>query len=146
MTFENQKRTRGSAGVVVLVLLILVGGLLGVNYVRNYQIEKKDEQNNRPYLRYAAGDLEMLAEGYRMELAAAEKRYGNGRVQTRVRHHFGDQIREFERVQKEAHKARDKALDVAQISQDLQEIEAEQQRRGAGAAGVAVHIARMFKF
>ncbi len=139
------RRTRGNAVAVVLVTLLVVVAGLGVNYVRNYQIDEKDEKNLRPYARYEAAVLEILAEGYRMELSAAEKRYGGRRVQTRERHHFSDQIQEFERVQSEARKARDKALDVARIRQDLQAIEAEQQRRTAGADGVAIHIKRMFR-
>jgi uncharacterized membrane protein len=145
MMGPRDRRTEGNAVTVVLLVLLVVGAALGVNYVRNYQIDEKDEKNNRPYAHYEAAVLEILAEGYRMELAAAEKRYGGSRVQTRQRHHFSDQIQEFERVQSEARKARDKALDVAQIRQDLQAIEAEQQRRATGDDGVAIHIKRMFR-
>ena len=139
------RRTRGNAVAVVLLVLCLIGAVLGVNYARNYQIDKKDEKNNRPYARYPAADLEVLAEGYRIELASAEERYRGSRVQTRQRHHFNDRIQEFERVQREARKARDKALDVAKTRQGLEAIQAEQQRRSAAAKGAAIHLARMFR-
>ena len=145
MIGAHDRRVRGNAIIVVLLLLFLVGAALGVNYVRNYQIDEKDEKNNRPYAGYETEVLEILAEGYRIELAAAEKRYGGRRVQTRKRHHFSDQIREFERVQGEARKARDEALDVAQVRQDLQEIEAEQRLRGPESNDIAIHIERMFR-
>lgn len=141
----HDKRTRGNAVAGVLLVLVLVIGLLGLNYVRNYQIDQADEKNNRPYARYKAQDLEVLAEGYRIELAAAEKRYVGSRVETRQLHRFGDQVQEFERVQKEARKARDKAFNVAQVRRDLQAIEAEQQRRAASVGGAAVHFTRLFR-
>ena len=145
MLGSNDRRTRGSAGTVVLGLLLVVGAVLSLNYVRNYHIDQQDEKNKRPYARYEAAALGALAEGYRMELAAAEKRHGKRRVQTRRRHHFSDQIQEFERVQREARKARESALDVVEIRQDLQTIEAEQQHRAAGADGIAAHLTRMFR-
>lgn len=139
------RRQAGNAVTVALLLLFVAGGALGLNYVRNYKIDQQQETNNRPYARYKLGDLQVLAEGYRMELAAAEKRHGSGRVQTRERHHFSDQIDEFERVQKAARRSRDKAFDLADMRRELQVIEAEQQLRGPDNGELAMHFTRMFR-
>jgi hypothetical protein len=142
---RNPKRQAGNALIAVLLLLVLVGGALGLNYVRNYQVDQKEEENNRPYARYAVGDLKVLAEGYRMELKAAEERYRTQRVQTRDRHHFSDQIQEFERVQKAARKNRGKAFELADMKRDLQAIEAELGRRSGSGGEIGEHVERMFR-
>ena len=85
---RNPKRQAGNAVTVVILIVFLLGAVLGLNYVRNYQTVQQDEKQSRPYARYQLGDLEVLAEGYRMEIQSREKRHGAGRVQTRTRHHF----------------------------------------------------------
>jgi len=142
---RSPKRESGNAVAMVLLVLVLVVGVLGLNYVRNYQVDQQQEKNNRPYARYKVGDLEVLAQGYRVEIETREKRYGRGRVQTRDRHHFSDQIQEFERVQKAARGARDKAVEIAQLRKDLQAVEEELQRRSAAGTDLIVHLERMFR-
>ena len=140
------KRRRGNAVVAVLVLLLIVAAALGGNYVRNAQADAQDEKKSRPYAKYQIGDLEVLAEGYRMELATAEKRHGGRRVSTRTRHHFRDQVQEFERVQRETRKVRDQAIEVAQVRADLKEIEDEISGRQTPGSGAKLHLERMFRF
>ena len=145
-TLHSRDRRRGNAVVVVVALLLLVALALGGNYVRNLKVDQETEKKSRPYAKYGLEDLRVLAEGYRAEVAAAEKRHGGGRVKTQQRHHFDDQVREFERVQKKARKARDKALEIAQLRRDLQRVEAEIQLRGGSAGDFGVHLERMFRF
>ena len=146
MLGSKDRRTRGSGVGIVLLFFFVVGAALSLNYVRNYQIDKQDPKNGRPYERYERADLALLAEGYRLELAAVEKRQGAGRVQVRQRHHLSDQVREFERVQKQARRARDKALDIVQLRKDVEAVEAEQQCRGSFAGAISAHVTRMFRF
>lgn len=144
MSRTRERRNRGSVASVLLLLTLVVVAGLGINYVRNYRSEQQDEKTKRPYAGYDSGSLEVLAEGYRVELVAAEKRYAGRRVETRKRHHFSDQVQEFERVQREARKERDRALDLAQIRRDLDAIQAEQRHRDAGGDGLAAHLDRLF--
>ncbi len=143
---NSRDRRRGNAIVGVMVLLLLVTLGLGGNYIRNYQTDQQQEEQAGPYAKYGLGDLELLAEGYKMEIAKLESRHGGGRVQTRNRHHFGDQVREFERVQKAAGKARDKAVEIAQTRGDLKEIEEEIAKRQPSETDFDVHIERLFRF
>jgi hypothetical protein len=142
---SSRDRRRGHALFGVLIVLLLVAVALGGNYVRNYQTDAEKEKKPRPYAKYALDDLKMLADGYRMELAAAEKRHGGQRVGTRSRHHFGDQVQEFERVQRETRKVRDKALAVVGTRANLKEVETEITRRESMASGAQIHIERMFR-
>ena len=139
-------RRRGNAVVGVLILLLLLCLALAGNYVRNYQTDQQQEERARPYSKYALGDLELLAEGYRTEIAKLEARHGGGRVETRSRHHFGDQVREFERVQKAARRSRDSAVDIAQTRADLKEVEDEIATRKTAGSDLEVHIERLFRF
>ncbi len=124
------RRQRGNTILVALALLLVIAFGLGLNYVRNTRIDQQEEKKQRPYAKYQTQDLDKLAEGYRMELRAAEARHGAGRVKTRERYHLAEQVQEFERVQKAARRARTQAGEVAQIEADLAAIEAEQKRRG----------------
>ncbi len=141
---ESALRDRGNAVIGVLLLLLVVALLLGGNYVRNAKADEQQEKQLRPYAKYKVADLEVLAAGYRIELDMASRGSAN-RVETRNLHHFRDQVQEFERVQREARKARDKALGVAQLRGDLQAIETELGRRANPADRLKVHLARIFR-
>ena len=137
-------RTQGNAVFVVLLLLLVAALALGGNYVRNYQVDQQQKKKVDSYARYGLEDLKMLAEGYRVEVAKQGAKTAR-RVETRNRHHFGDQVREFERVQRAASGSRDKALDLAQLRRELKKIEAELARRAATGAGMKIHLERMFR-
>jgi hypothetical protein len=136
---------RGSAVLGALALLLVLLAALGGNYVRNYQIDQVQENQKRPYAKYRSADLDALAEGYRMELRRAEQRQGAGRVQARERFHFAEQVKEFERVQKEARRSREKTLDLAQMRADLAAVEAEQKQRLGAKEGLSLHLDRMLR-
>ena len=142
---SKRRRTHGSAVSALLLILLLASGVLGLNYVRNYRVDQQEQKSKRPYADYPVSDLEMLASGYRMELAAAEKRHVGRRIETRVRHHFSDRVQEFERVQREARTLRKRALDVVQIRRDLDAIEAEQHHRTDAAGRLLAHLERLFR-
>lgn len=144
-TRSRDRRRRGSAGLGALLVLLLVALALAGNYVRNYQADQQQEKQANPYARYGLEDLEVLAEGYRQEVAAAEARHGGGRVAARTRHHLGDQIREFERVQRAARSNRDQAVEIASLRGELKQVEEEIARRQRIASGWTLHLQRMFR-
>lgn len=140
------KRVAGGAAIPVLFLLLVLGGALGWNYDRNCRIDREQEKKTRPFARYPTADLPVLEEGYRLELEQAQAKQGARRVQARDRYRLAEQIEEFERVQREARKARSRAVDVAEIQANIDALEAEQARRAAGPPNPAlVHITRMFR-
>jgi len=145
-THDRERRRRaGNAVAMTALLLVMAGGLLGWNYYRNYQIEMQDDKQKRPFAAFSEKDLAVMAEGYRQELAGASAGQRGGRVATRERFHFGDQVKEFERVQQETRRVRDRQIELAQVQAELQKIEAEQQLRAGGGPSAMVHLTRMFK-
>ena len=125
------RATWGGAVLTVILLLLLLVGLAGFNYYRNIEVERAAQKSGaRPFNAYSDADLAKLAAGYRLALEEAkqDERLGQ-RVKVKERHHFGDKIKEFERVQKVARRSRDAAIDVAELAGKVTDIEAEQRRR-----------------
>jgi hypothetical protein len=141
----RHRRQWGGAVVLVLLLLLVLGAALGYNYARNYGIDREEEKQSRPFARYSTENLAIMAEGYRIELGTAEKKQLGGRVQTRERYYFGDKVKEFERVQGETRRVRDRAIAVAEIRETLAQLEAEQERRSSGGQALTTHLTRMFR-
>lgn len=139
------RRQAGGTIATVLALLLLASGLLGWNYYRNYQIDQQDEKRNRPFAAFSTKDLDVMAEGYRIELGAARPNSGNTRVATRERFHFGEQVKEFERVQQQTRQVRDRNIQLAQIEAELAQLEAEITLREQRGSMAMVHMKRMFR-
>ena len=108
-----------------------------------YGVRMKEKKTGS-YAKFGLEDLEMLAEGYRTEVAKQGAQVAR-RARTRDRGHFGDQVREFERVQRVATGARNKALDLVQLRGELKKIEDELARRATAGAALKVHLERMFR-
>ena len=140
-----RRRRQGGAMVPVLALLLILAGALGFNYHRNYVAEKETEAKSRPFARYPTAEIPTLLEAYRMELSAAQLKQVRSRVQTRDRYHFSAQIKEFERVQQETRKVRDRAIDVAEIQSNIAALESEQQRRASPSGDIMLHVTRLFR-
>ena len=140
----NRSRAGGAVGSALLLLLVAAAAL-GWNYHRNYQIDRENEPSQRPFARFATKDLAAMAEGYRIALAEARTKQIGGRVATQDRHFFGDQIKEFERVQRESRRVRDRAIDVKEIQSKLDLIEGEQGRRARPGEVAMIHLTRLFR-
>lgn len=133
-------------GVALLMLLVLCAAG-GVNYHRNLQSESQDE-GPRPLAGYDDAGLEALAEAYRMEIETLEARRSGSRGQANpdaARGAFiGDNVREFEKVQRSSQKLRDLLGEIAERQGRLAEIEREQQHRASlGAGGLEIHLRRL---
>jgi len=135
----------GSSAIVALLLLLVVAAALGWNYHRNYQIDQSADGGGRPFAKFSTEDLALMAEGYRLELAEAKQKQIGGRVGTQDRHFFDEKIQEFERVQRETRRVRDRSIAVKEIQDKLDLVEAEQRRRVRVGGVARVHLERLFR-
>lgn len=136
----------GGRATLLLVLLAGLAGAVGWNYHRNTQLA---EAAPRPYRSYAEADLERLSAAYRaqMELAARELERATGRkVSVRAGGLIGEQIEEFERVQRISRHARALAARMRENQAALEEVEHEQERRRREADALGLFLERAFTF
>jgi hypothetical protein len=144
-----ERRNRG--GTQVAVLLLVLGGLAGGgawNYKRNLDAERAAEAA-RPLSGYSTADLEALAGAYRQEIEAYRARYESRRGQraeARDRAFLDDQVREFEKVQQAATRARAAGGDVAEREAALRDVEAELALRGPASGEWEIHLRRLTSF
>ena len=98
-----------------LILLVILGAAGGWNYHRNTQI---DNAVLRPYRNYADEDLQQLISAYRSEVEVQMERYRNDpsakTVSVRDAGLLGDQIEEFERVQRASKQRQESAYRVTE--------------------------------
>lgn len=141
---DRNERRRGSA-MPVLLLLVLLIGLGGYNYHRNW----KAEQNTgpRPFQGYEIEDLGQLRDAYDAEVAEYEQHY-SAQQQKRYRAKgskalMGERVDEFERIQHNSERLRDLGTQVAEREARLREIEKELDYRIALDTGFALHLKRL---
>lgn len=150
MTNPDVRRRRGAASLGLLVAILLVAAGAGAwNYHRNLVAERKDHAA-RPLIGYETGDLEMLAEAHRQEVAALTRRYDGvraQRVEARDQAFFGDQIDEYERVRRRSGSRRDVGAQLSEAEAALRSVdqELEIRRREAGMFRNA-HVRRLLSF
>jgi uncharacterized protein HemX len=141
----NHRRSGGGALVPVLLLLVLLMGVGAWNYHRNWSQEKAEEKP-RPYKSYSDGDLVRMEEGYRMELAEFNKRFGSQRsrrIAVQNRGLISDQIDEFERVQRAARHTRQLGGEAAGLQSQLDSISEERRLRAERTSGLQLHLKRL---
>ncbi len=97
----------------ILILLVILGAGGGFNYHRNTLI---DNAVLRPYRNYSDEDLQQLISAYRSEVEVQMDRYRNDSaaktVAVRDAGLLGDQIEEFERVQRVSKQRQERAYRV----------------------------------
>ncbi len=97
----------------ILILLVILGAAGGWNYHRNTLI---DNAVLRPYRNYSDEDLQQLISAYRSEVEVQMDRYRNDSaaktVAVRDAGLLGDQIEEFERVQRVSKQRQERAYRV----------------------------------
>ena len=98
-----------------LILLVILGAAGGWNYHRNTLI---DDAVLRPYRNYSDEDLHQLISAYRSEVEVQMERYRNDpaakTVAVRDAGLLGDQIEEFERVQRVSKQRQERAYRVTE--------------------------------
>ncbi len=117
------------AGPLLLLLLALAAGAGAWNLRRNLALE---EAEPRPYRGYSLGDLDALIAATEQELERATRDYrarGGRTVEVPGGRFLGDQIREFERVQRRSQASRELGARVVERGAALERLRAERMRR-----------------
>jgi hypothetical protein len=133
----------------VVPLVILLGILAGAgtwNYRRNVKLE---EEVPRPYRSYSLEDLENLKAAYQAEVDAHTARYraASGRkVAVRDGGLIGDQVSEFERVQRISQGKRAIASQFAKNQVQLEGVLAEISQRASEREPWRVFLNRLTKY
>jgi hypothetical protein len=112
----------------LLVLLLGLGGVLGWNYHRNVESEAAEV---RPYRSYSDAELDQLIDAYGSETDRHRAIYESSRrnVAVRDRGLLGEQIGEFERVQKISTQRRALASNVTKNQVSMSLLEEERAKR-----------------
>ena len=134
-----------SRGQLVLLLLVLVAAG-GWNFVRNTRI---DNAEVRIYRGYSDAELEQLISVYQSEVDQRTKAYrqvADRDVQVRNRARLGEQVNEFERIQRLSQHRRDMAGQVTDNQISLEQIELEQRKRAADRPIYKMIFRRLFSF
>lgn len=142
MTGRSQ---RGSAGLLVLALLLLVGAV-GWNFHRNLEAERREF---RPYRSYALVDIDALIGAYEQAAEKAGARYGrvaDRRTEVQGRGDVMDNVKEFERVQNAGRTTKDAREDYAAARASLELLREERSRRASESSQLRVFLRRAFTF
>jgi hypothetical protein len=141
-------KSSGKGGQVFLLLIvlgILVGGGTW-NYRRNVQIE---EAEPRPYRSYSFEQLDSLRAAYQKEVDAHTQRYrtaSSRKVRIREGGLIGEQVDEFERVQRISQNTRAIADQYAKNQVQLDELLAEMSRRARESESWKLFLTRLTKY
>ena len=132
--------------MMLSLLLGLIAGAGGWNYHRNVEREAAEP---RPYRSYSLEDLEALKSAYESETNKHIDHYraaSSRKVDVREGGLIGDQVVEFERVQRISQSKRDMANVYAKSQVQLDEILAEIAYRARGGDGLKRHLDRLTRY
>ena len=141
---RKKKKKKRRHTFLLTVLLALLGAIGSWNYKRNVEAEQKAP---RPYQHYSAEQLDQLIPAYRADLDALVARYekvSGHSIAAQERGFVGDQIAEFERVQRQSGSLRDLGYEISEREAMLRELEAERGRRDTRALGLKTFLRRVF--
>jgi hypothetical protein len=136
------KGGRGALIPLLVLLLLLVGGGAW-NYHRNLERESRED---RPLRGYAEADLEKLLAAYEQEQERAARRAGaTSRAKPKQASGglVGENVRDFERVQRASQRVRDANGDLAETELMVARIQQELQRRDQERDPMALLIRRV---
>ncbi len=130
----------------LLLLLLLVAGAGGVG-AWNYQRHAAEEAAEyRPFKGYATADLDKLIAAQRSEIARLRPRAAGARAvraDARSGGLIGDQVREFERVQRHAGRSRELSTQLTDLEVMLDQLEKERAKRGNDGESEAARVLRL---
>lgn len=129
--------------LLILVLLAGAGGVGYWNYQRNVAAENREP---RPFRGYATADLDKMivaqkAEIARMKPVVERARLGHG--EARSNGFIAEQVKEFERVHRQATRERDLSDRLADLEVMQQQLEKERAKRGGEGEGELLRILRL---
>jgi len=138
----SEKGGRGAL-IPLLVLLLLLGGGGAWNYRRNLE---RESQEDRPLRGYAEADLDKLLAAYQQEQGRAARRAGaTQRTAPKpvMGPLVGENVREFERVQRASQRVRDANGDLAETEMMVERIHRELQHRDQERDPMALFLRRV---
>jgi hypothetical protein len=141
---RKKKKKKRRHTFLLTVLLALLGAVGTWNYKRNVEAEQKVP---RPYQHYSAEQLDQLIPAYRADLDTLVARYekvSGHSIGAKERSSIGDQIAEFERVQRQSSSVRELGYEISEREGMLRELEAERGRRDTQALGLKTFLRRVF--
>ena len=134
---------RGALVPLLVLFALLVGGGAW-NYHRNLERESRED---RPMRGYAEADLKKLLAAYEQEQARLARRAGATPraqvVQPAAGQLVGENVRDFERVQRQSRRVRDANGDLAESELMVKQIERELQYRDQERDPMALLIRRV---
>jgi hypothetical protein len=139
-------KEQGNQVILLLLLLGLISGAGTWNYRRNVEIEAAAP---RPYGSYSLEDLESLKSAYESETRKHMDHYraaSSRKVDVRDGGLIGEQVVEFERVQRIGQNKRNIARVYAKNQVQLDEVAAEIAYRAQAGDGWKLHLSRLTKY
>ena len=119
----------GSSVVPLLILLAILVGAGAWNYQRNAALE---DNAYRPFRGYTDEAIKQLIDAYEGEHERTSKRFeaaAGRQVEVEGKAYFGDQVREFERVQRISKNKRGLRDEIAESQTSLKLLKEESSRR-----------------
>jgi len=146
---SDRERERGRAGFALgslLLLMLLLVGLGGWNYHRNWQREQVVEEP-RPYESYAVEDLRALRTAYSTELEVLQARFEEARRRrvrpTGDRGSIGENLAQFDETSRISTSIRDAAADVVARKDQISQLDRELELRARLGGGLMKHVERL---
>ena len=145
----DRRRLAGhTTGSLALLLVVLVG-LGGWNYLRNLELERASARG-RTYAGYSTREVELLRDAVTAELAASRARFeraqGRRRKSARDLGSVGDNAAQFNRTAGASDAIRDAASVVAEQEAMKAALDAELSQRAGMGSGAALHLKRLTTF
>lgn len=132
------------------LLLLLLLGILGAGGGWNYRRNLAEEQKiPRPFSTLSEVDLAQLKLAYESEVEQLTNKYARAtghKIQIREGGLVGDQIREFERVQRLSRGVRELGFRIAEQEGSAQELQNELDRREAERDKFKLFLRRVFTY
>jgi len=141
--FERRMEAGSSVTLLLLVLAVLVGAGAW-NYRRNAAVE---EDVYRPYRGYTDAAIEQLIDAYENEHERSSKRFetaASRRVNVEGKAYFGEQVQEFERVQKISQNTRALRDGIAESQTSLKLLREESAQRARERQKLRLFFERLF--
>lgn len=142
----RHRHRSGRATGSILLLLVLLSGLGGWNYHRNWQIEQETE-GPRPYASYASEDLRALRAAYDAELTGVRADFEAAqRTRRRPKGDLGSisgNVDQFAATTRTSRQIRQAAAGVAERENEIAELDRELALRDRFGQGVMRHVKRL---
>jgi hypothetical protein len=139
------RRSEAGAGVVTLLLLLAI--LVGAgawNYRRNAAVEEDDY---RPFRGYTDEAIEQLIDAYEGQHEQRSERFeaaANRNVKVQGKAYFGEQVQEFERVQRISKNTRALRDEIAESQTSLKLLREESSKRARERRKLRLFFERLF--